>query len=338
METETYLSSLNRAMHELMEEFDNIVVIGEDICDPYGGAFKVTKGLSTKYSKRVINTPISESAIVGIGTGLALQGYLPIIEIMFGDFITLVVDQVLNSAAKFGLMYGNGVQVPLVIRAPMGGGRGYGPTHSQSIEKIFFGMPGVKVISPSLAHDPGKLLTACVLNEVQVVIFIEHKNIYNNKLILGNKKRSIYRYEIVDTKNNYIAYVDNFLNCKPDIVILAYGGLSADILKVLLDLVEEEINVRAIFPSLINEMISINILRELIKSENGVLVAELGTEGFGWGGEVVSYLFEQGLVIDRNRVIRLASKKNIIPASKQMEKDVLVGHELIMSTLMKLML
>ncbi len=333
----TYLASLNNAMHEIMDSFENVVVIGEDIRDPYGGAFKVTKGLSKKYPNRVLNTPISESSIVGIGTGLALQGYRPIVEIMFGDFITLAVDQVLNSAAKFGLMYGDNVNVPLIIRTPMGGGRGYGPTHSQSIEKMFFGMPGVKVISPSLAHEPGGLLKDSIINEDQVIIFVEYKNIYNNKLMLEGDGGSLHRYEVVDDKDNKVIYVDNFLECKPDIIIITYGGLSADVLRIMSDLVEEEINVRAIFPSTISEMITPDTLMPLVPVEHGIIVAETGAGNYGWGAEVMASLFEQGFVKDNSKVRRLSSQENIIPASQAMEKEVLLGYEDIMSTIMELM-
>ena len=106
-----------------------IILLGEDISDPYGGGFKVTKGLSTLFPNRVLNTPISEPSIVGVATGIALRGLHPILEIMFGDFLTLCADQIINHASKFEWMYNKNVKVPLVIRVPMGGYRGYGPTH-----------------------------------------------------------------------------------------------------------------------------------------------------------------------------------------------------------------
>ena len=153
-----YLNSLNQALRELLKENKGVYIIGEDIRDPYGGAFKVTKGLSLDFPDRVLNTPISEAAIVGIATGMAMRGLKPIVEIMFGDFITLAADQIVNHATKFNMMYANKVNVPLVIRTPMGGGRGYGPTHSQSLEKYFLGVPGLSVIAPSHFHNPGELL------------------------------------------------------------------------------------------------------------------------------------------------------------------------------------
>ena len=117
----TYLQSLQKGLKSLFEHDSRVILIGEDVLDPYGGAFKVTAGLSTLYPNRVFTTPISEASITGLGAGLALRGYLPIVEIMFGDFLTLCADQIVNHAAKFPLMYKN-VSCPLIIRTPMGGG------------------------------------------------------------------------------------------------------------------------------------------------------------------------------------------------------------------------
>jgi len=110
-----------------LENDERVVIIGEDIESPYGGAFKVTQGLSHRFPVGVRNTPISESLIVGLGNGLALAGMGPVCEIMFVDFITLAADQLINSASKFRFMYNDQVQVPLIVRTPMGGRRGYGP-------------------------------------------------------------------------------------------------------------------------------------------------------------------------------------------------------------------
>jgi pyruvate/2-oxoglutarate/acetoin dehydrogenase E1 component len=131
------VESINRALHELMAADPRLVVLGEDITDPYGGAFKVTRGLSSAYRDRVWTTPISEGGIVGMAAGMALKGRPTIVELMFGDFIALAADQIINHATKFRWMYNDQVEVPMIIRAPMGGRRGYGPTHSQSLEKHF---------------------------------------------------------------------------------------------------------------------------------------------------------------------------------------------------------
>ena len=136
------LESINQGLHGMMAADARVIVLGEDILDPYGGAFKVTKGLSSAYPDRVLTTPISEAAIVGLASGLALRGLRPVAEIMFGDFLFLAGDQLTNHAAKFQWMFNDQVRVPMVVRAPMGARRGYGPTHSQSIEKHVMGVPG----------------------------------------------------------------------------------------------------------------------------------------------------------------------------------------------------
>ena len=117
-----------------MDENKDLMMIGEDIEHPYGGAFKISRDLSANFPERVFNMPDSEQAIAGFGNGLSLGGKIPICEIMFGDFMGLIFDQWLNHAAKFQKMYGNKFEVPIIFRTPMGGKRGYGPTHSQNIE------------------------------------------------------------------------------------------------------------------------------------------------------------------------------------------------------------
>src|SRR5579884_3850753 len=121
----TYLQSLNQAMRAAFERDERVHLIGEDLSDPYGGAFKVTLGLSTRWPDRVHSTPISEAAIVGLAVGMALGGLRPVAEIMFGDFLTLCADQLVNHAAKFPAMYNGKCRVPMVVRAPVGAGRGY---------------------------------------------------------------------------------------------------------------------------------------------------------------------------------------------------------------------
>ena len=139
----TYAQELNNALKDAFESDERVYLVGQDILDPYGGAFKVSAGLSTRFPGRVITTPISEAGITGLGTGMAIRGLKPVVEIMFGDFITLCADQIVTNIAKFRAMYNGQVRVPIVIRTPMGGGRGYGPTHSQCLEKMFLGIPDV---------------------------------------------------------------------------------------------------------------------------------------------------------------------------------------------------
>ncbi|MGQ0745107.1 MAG: alpha-ketoacid dehydrogenase subunit beta [Acidimicrobiales bacterium] len=172
------LESLNRGLLRCLAADPSVVVMGEDILDPYGGAFKVTRGLSERFGDRVWTTPVSEAAMVGVATGMALRGSRPVVEIMFGDFTTLVVDQLVNHATKFAAMYGRTVTVPVVVRAPMGGRRGYGPTHSQTLEKLFLGVPGLRVLAAAPLGDPGELLAGAVLDDDGPVLFVENKLLY----------------------------------------------------------------------------------------------------------------------------------------------------------------
>ena len=174
-----------RALDELLAADPRVVLLGEDIEDPYGGAFRLTKGLSSRYPDQVFNTPISESAVCGIATGLALRGRFAVVESMFGDFVSLMVDQLINHAAKFRALFGGQATVPLTVRAPMGGRRGYGGTHSQTLEKHFLGAPGLKVVALSPWHDPGRLLIDSVFDP-NPVLFIENKLLYGRKAVAAD--------------------------------------------------------------------------------------------------------------------------------------------------------
>lgn len=329
----TYLDSLRSALHELMRNDERVVVIGEDIVDPYGGAFKVTQGLSTAFEGRVISTPISEAAIVGVGAGLAIRGFLPVVEIMFGDFVTLAADQLINTAAKFPLMYRGKVTVPLVVRTPMGGRRGYGPTHSQSLEKLFFGVPGVSVVSPSLAHNPGALLSNAVRSIDHPVLFVEAKNLYPRVLELGGS--GLRRREVEDGSPFPTVTLDNFEHGEPDAVLISYGGSSELVINVLHALVAEEIRLRGVFPSLLNQRWSVDFIRSEIPLGVPVLIAEEGTESFNWGSEVACWVYESSKANRARRIVRLAARADIIPAAKSLESQYLPSDETLTKAILE---
>ncbi len=180
--------ALNRAYRDCLAA--GAYMIGEDILDPYGGAFKVTKGLSTEFPQRVLGTPISEAGIAGVGIGLSLMGSPAYVEIMFGDFITNVFDQLVSNAAKFFHMYAFQATVPVRIRTPMGGKRGYGPTHSQSLEKHFVGIDNLAVFSLTSLEDPMKALRAISTLPMPAVI-IENKVDYGRFLWQGDSDHQI---------------------------------------------------------------------------------------------------------------------------------------------------
>ncbi len=174
----TVAAAINGALHAIFESDSRVHLVGEDLLDPYGGAFKISKGLSTRWPDRVLPTPISEAAIVGVCGGMALRGLLPIAEIMFGDFICLAFDQIMNHITKFPAMYNGQASCPITIRTPMGGGRGYGPTHSQSLEKFLVGIPGLNVAAISALHDIERFYRHAVLESGEPTVVIEHKLLY----------------------------------------------------------------------------------------------------------------------------------------------------------------
>ncbi len=173
--------NLNAALAGVLATDPRAYLLGEDITDPYGGAFKVTSGLSTRFPGRVLGTPISENAITGVAAGLALAGDTAIVEIMFGDFIALAFDQIVNFASKSVSMYGETVGMRLVIRCPSGGGRGYGPTHSQTLMKHFIGVPHLALYEMSPFQDAAAVF-ADMLDRGVPCVFFEDKILYTRPM------------------------------------------------------------------------------------------------------------------------------------------------------------
>jgi 2-oxoisovalerate dehydrogenase E1 component beta subunit len=173
----TYLEAIREALLEEMRRDPKVFVLGEDV-GAYGGAFGVTQGLYDEFGEmRVIDTPISESAIIGVSIGAALRGYRPVAEMQFADFISCGFDQIVNQAATLRYRYGGRTTVPIVVRAPSGGNVGGGLYHSQNPEAWFIHRPGLKVVAPSTPYDAKGLLKAAIRDDNPVVYF-EHKYLY----------------------------------------------------------------------------------------------------------------------------------------------------------------
>ena len=315
------LKDLNAALHSAFENNDNVILIGEDLFDPYGGAFKVSAGLSTKYPDRVHSSPISEAAITGIGIGSAMRGQKAIVEIMFGDFITLAFDQIVNHAAKFPYMYGKYLNIPIVIRTPMGGYRGYGPTHSQSLEKYLLGIPGITIVAVNHFFSPGQLL----LNSVDAnkpVIFIENKILYPMQVGMNSNKLNIkptddYFPSAILCNNNKIE--------KTDVSIISYGGVSKIIEPLMVEMANEEIWIDCMFVTEISNIeLTCNLINDL-KSENLVFIEE-GTEKFNWSSGIIAELAKKN---DNKeyQYFSISAMDYIIPASLDAELEVLPSLE-----------
>lgn len=296
------VESLNRALHELMVLEQNMIIIGEDILDPYGGAFKVTKGLSSEYEDRVWTMPISEGGLVGLAIGMAMEGRPVVAEVMFGDFITLATDQLINHASKFRWMYNDNVEIPLLLRAPMGARRGYGPTHSQSLEKHFCGVPGLTVLAVSEYSDPGELLRKAAASRSPHLI-IENKVMYANP-VLGPEA----------------------LPCPsdPDVVILTYGGCVQHAVAAARHLADhEEISVAVVAVEQLSPFPD-NVVRKAVGNGTRVITVEEGSDGWGFGSECARSL------IGQIKTFRsLTGPAHPIPSSREWEDAVLPNVETI---------
>ena len=177
----TYRDALREALREEMLRDETVFVLGEDVGRYWKGAFKVTKGLAEEFGdERVRDTPISESAIIGVATGAAITGMRPVAEIMFGDLSALAMDQIANQAAKLRYMFGGQTKVPLVIRMPFGAGVNIAAHHSQSLEAWFLHVPGLKIAMPSTPYDAKGLLKTAIRDD-NPVMFFEHKLLYSIK-------------------------------------------------------------------------------------------------------------------------------------------------------------
>jgi len=327
----TVLDSLNSALMHVMQVDERVFILGEDILDPYGGAFKVTRGLSTKFPGRVLTTPISEAAIVGLANGMALRGLRPVAEIMFGDFVTLIADQLVNHAAKFRWMYNDNVRVPMVVRAPMGGRRGYGPTHSQSLEKMFLGVPGLKVVAPNALGNPGKLLEDAIADD-DPVLFVEHKLLYTRPL-LESGQADLIDFEIQQSDEYYPNFVLRFPNSTPQLSIATYGFnfelARAAALNLLMD---HEIFAEIVLFSKLSTL-QMDMLFESLHRTHRLLTVEEGTQSLGWGAEVAARAAETLNIL---RVRRVAAQDLPIANAKSLEDAILPSVQDIVQSALSL--
>jgi pyruvate/2-oxoglutarate/acetoin dehydrogenase E1 component len=328
----TVLDSLNAALHQALSRDHQVIVMGEDVLDPYGGAFKVTRGLSQAYPDQVITSPISEAGIVGAATGMALRGLRPVVEIMFGDFLTLAADQVINHATKFHYMYNDQVRVPLVIRTPMGGRRGYGPTHSQTLEKHFLGTPGLRVLAPCAIDQPGELLLGSIFEDDDPVLFVENKLLYPLPVQAATENGELSISKSLNTGGYAPSYRLTVSGAPPaTLTLTAYGYMVELARQAMLRLAyEDEIFAEVVaFTQL--APFDLDALWASVTSTGKLVAIEEGTHDLGWGAEVVARTAEKfGPRLRASR--RLASLNQPIPASGVLERMTLPSLESITET------
>ena len=261
-----------------------------------------------------------------MSSGLAIEGYRPIVEIMFGDFLSLAFDQILNNLSKFYYMYNQSITLPLIIRTPMGGGRGYGPTHSQSLEKFFYGMHGINIYSLNPFFPLEKIYEEAFQN-INPNLIIENKIQYN--FILDDLNNS--KYKSLNTKNDIKNFITNMSlsNYEDDCrTIICHGGASSAVINFAYDdFIETENSSRIIILSKLNTL-NIEEIKKNISDKGPIIITEESYKSFGLGSEIITTLIEDEKFKGRN-YMRISSKEGVIPSSKSKEEDFLLSAKTI---------
>ena len=274
-----YREALNEALKEEMARDDKVFIMGEGIAER-GGAYKVTVGLLEQFgNRRVFDTPLSENGFTGAGVGAALTGMRPVVEILFIDFTMLILDQIINQAAKFRFMSGNTVSVPLVLRTQGGIENGLAAQHSQSLEALFYHIPGLRLVMPSTPYDSKGLLKAAIRCD-DPVIFLEHKLLYMNK---GEVPEEEYIIPLgqADIKKE-----------GKDLTIIAWSGMVPKVMKAAEILTKERINAEVVDPRSLVPLDKTTIINSVKKTEHVLIVQEAVRRG-GVGSDISSIIQEE---------------------------------------------
>jgi pyruvate dehydrogenase E1 component beta subunit len=283
MKETRYIRAITEALNEEMARDESVFVIGEDVGGP-GGAFSATKGLLETYGeRRVKDTPISESAIVGVAIGAAIRGLRPVVEIMFADFLAVCMDQIVNQLAKMRYMFGGMYKLPVVIRTACGGGLNAGPQHSQCPEAWFAHVPGLKVVMPATAFDAKGLLKSAI-REDNPVLFIEHKALYASK---GEIPEEEYLVPLGKAEVK---------KAGKDVTVVATSRMVHHALAGAKVLSGEGIDVEVIDLRTISPLDRETIFRSVEKTSR-LVVAHEAVKAFGVGAEVAAMVCEE--MIDR---------------------------------------
>jgi 2-oxoisovalerate dehydrogenase E1 component len=324
------VEEIRRALRTAMGEDERVVLIGEDLRDPYGGAFKCSLGLFKEFGERVINTPVSEAGIAGLAFGAALRGLVPVAEIMFGDFVTLASDQIINHAAKYPWMCRGRTAAPLTIRTPMGGRRGYGPTHSQSIEKLLLGVPGLTVVAASQAHDVFAV-TLAAIRDPNPVVLIENKSLYGIRLGAGLEK-----FKVTMTDGPYpAAVIRTDAANEPVVTLVCYGGMLPIAAKACAQ-IAGDVSIEIVGPSLLAPLDDGAIL-ESFKRTGRLVIVEESSAACGFGAEVAARAAEKAYEYLRAPVRRVTASDTPVPCAKGLEDAALPQAEDIVEAILGVM-
>ncbi|WP_243136620.1 alpha-ketoacid dehydrogenase subunit beta [Acetobacterium paludosum] len=310
MKKMTYRDAIRLGMTEEMRRDDDVIFLGEDI-GLYGGAFGLSEGMLDEFGEaRVMDTPITEAAIVGTAVGAAATGLRPVCEMMFMDFITLGMDALVNQGAKMHYMFGGQAAVPMVLRLPAGSGSGAGAQHSQSLEAWLCHVPGLKVVTPSTPAQAKGLIKAAIRDN-NPVCFIEHKMLYKME-------------GLVPVDDEFTIEIGKTFVERPgkDVTIVTYGTLLHKAIEAAEFLAEEGIEVEIINPVTLYPMDMKPIVESVIKTGRLIVAHEASKTG-GVGGEIVARVVESEAFDYLNApIIRLGGLDVPIPYNKELEAAV----------------
>ena len=301
----TYLEAISQALNEEMARDDRVFLMGEDI-GTYGGAFKITEGFLERYGEwRVLDTPLSESGIVGAAIGAAMMGLRPVVEMQFADFISCAFDQITEVAAKNHYRWG--AAVPMVIRAPFGGGVHGGPFHSECPEAWFFHSPGLKLVAPSTPYDAKGLLKAAI-RDPNPVIYFEHKFLYR-------------RVKGVLPEGDYVVPIGkaDVKRTGTDISVITYGAMVQIVLEAAESLEQEGIDLEVIDLRTLVPLDKETVFESVKKTSKVIIVHEDHKTG-GIGAEISALLSEECFEHLDGPIIRITTPDTPVPFSAPLEE------------------
>ena len=315
----TYLEAVGEALVQEMRRDPEVFLMGEDV-GVYGGAFGVSRGMLEEFGpERIRETPISEAAIAGAATGAALMGLRPVMEIMFMDFITISMNQLVNQAAKIHFMFGGKASIPMVVRAPAGSGTGAAAQHCQSLEALFMNVPGIKVVAPSTPYDVKGLLVASIRDN-NPVVFMEHKLLYRTK---GPVPEEVYTIPLgrAEVKRE-----------GRDLTVVAYSIMVSRALEAAEQLAAEGIELEVVDPRSLKPLDKETIVQSVCKTGRVLIVHEAPVTG-GVGGELAAVIAGSEAFDYLDAPIRrLAGRDVPIPYNRTLERAAVPQVEDIVAT------
>jgi pyruvate dehydrogenase E1 component beta subunit len=319
----TYAQAINEAIRQEMRRDADIILVGEDVGRP-GGVYKVTEGLFNEFGPdRVFDSPITEAGIAGLGVGAAMTGLRPMVEIMFGDFMTLAMDQIVNQAAKVHYMSGGKLTVPLVIRTTMGAGRRAAAQHSQSLYAWFGHVPGVKVVVPSTPYDAKGLLKTA-LRDNNSVVYFEDKMMYR---LTGPVPEDDYTipFGVADVKRE-----------GTDITLIATSSMALVALEAAAELEKQGISAEVVDPRTLTPLDEATLVKSVMKTMRCIIVDE-GYQRFGATAEIASVIARDAFYYLDAPVERIGAMDVPIPFSPALEDLTIPNAESVVRAAKRLM-